>query len=465
MEKKTSSSGLTWRHKLGYGLGDAGACMTFTLVSLYATRYYVNVLKIDTTIMATILLIWNIWDAVNDPLMGALMDKVFAKNQNPKGKFRPWLLRATPLLAITAVVFFTVPAFFEGTALLVVLFFSKILYEACYTMFNIPMGSLLSAMSKTDEERAQLSSARGFGSTVSSLVPVIGAPLILEYFGDTNPMAYTVCATVFAVIGFVMCFLHYAWTEERTTGISANDENNNIKITDILVVFKKNRAFLALCVHSVFIMAQNTVFSTLGTYMYSDVLGSIALMSLSSLISLPVSFLFLGMAPKLAKKMGLTKLIRNALAISMILYVSLFILHVTTTVNPIVHMIWSAMAGAFAAISTQQQWGLVGEAIDYNEYLTGKRTEGSIYGTFSLSRRVGSTIGNSLGVLMLGWIGYDANLTVQTDGTLMGIKVLCVLTPAIFLLGSWIAFRFIWNITPEIREKMKVYFETKREAI
>lgn len=65
------------------------------------------------------------------------------------------------------------PTFFEGTALLVVLFFCKILYEGCYTMFNIPMGSMISAMSETDEERASLSSARGFGSAVGNLLPTL----------------------------------------------------------------------------------------------------------------------------------------------------------------------------------------------------------------------------------------------------------------------------------------------------
>lgn len=107
---------------------------------MFATRYYVNVLKIDTTMMAAILLIWNIWDAVNDPLMGTILDKAFAKNKNPKGKFRPWLLRSSPLIAITCIVFFTLPTFFEGITMMVVLFVCKILYEGSYTMFNIPMG-------------------------------------------------------------------------------------------------------------------------------------------------------------------------------------------------------------------------------------------------------------------------------------------------------------------------------------
>ena len=58
---------LTWKHKVGYAMGDLGGCMTFALMGAYVTRYYVNVLKVDTVILATLLLIWNIWDAVNDP--------------------------------------------------------------------------------------------------------------------------------------------------------------------------------------------------------------------------------------------------------------------------------------------------------------------------------------------------------------------------------------------------------------
>ena len=143
---KTPKTGLSTKHWIGYMLGDWGGCMTFALMGSFVTRYYTNVLQVNTVVLAALLAIWNIWDAVNDPMMGALMDKMFAKNRNPKGKFRPWLLRATPMLAITSVVFWTVPTFFEGTVMIIVLFICKIAYEACYTMFNIPMGSLLSAM-------------------------------------------------------------------------------------------------------------------------------------------------------------------------------------------------------------------------------------------------------------------------------------------------------------------------------
>lgn len=455
---KKPAIGLTKKHWIGYALGDMGGCMTFALMGAMVTRYYTNVLHVDTVVLAILLAVWNIWDAVNDPLMGALMDKMFAKHPSAKGKFRPWLLRATPLLAITSIIFWTVPTFFEGTAMICVLFICKILYEGCYTMFNIPMGSLLSAMADTDEERASLSSARGFGGTLGNMLPMILFPILLQTFGDSNATGYAVGATVCALIGAVMCFLHYLWTEERNIVETNPEDAKNIKLTDILGVFRKNRAFLALCIHGICVCTNQYVSQTLGTYMYADVLGNIGMMSLQSLISIPLMFVTLIVAPKAAKKFGLEKMIRVCLLIGCLSSVTLFAMHMLFTVPALVHMIWISLSSAFSSVSIYMQWGLVGEAIDYNEYLTGKRTEGSIYGTFNLSRRIGQTIGNSAAVLMLGWIGYDTVVAaaggVQTAGVITGIKVLCVLLPAIFSLGSWAAFKFVWNITPDVRGKM-----------
>ena len=465
---KVKKDGLTAKHKIGYALGDMGGCMTFALMGAYVTRYYTNVLHVDTVILATLLLIWNVWDAVNDPMMGALMDKMFAKHANPKGKFRPWLLRATPLLAITSVVFWTVPTFFEGTAMLCVLFVCKILYEACYTMFNIPMGSLLSAMANTDKERASLSSARGFGSMIGNILPTMFFPLMLEIYGDSNAKGYGMGAAICAGIGFVICFLHYYMTEERNIVETTKEEADNVKFTDILGVFKKNRAFLALCIHGVCICTMQYVGSTLGTYMYADVLGSIGLMTMASVVSMPLGLVTLIISPKLSEKFGLQKMIRVSLLIGSALYAGLFLLHMVMSVNAWVHIIWSGLAMSMSSVSIYMQWGLVGEAIDYNEYLTGKRTEGSIYGTFNLTRRIGQTIGNSAAVLMLGWIGYDTIVAeaglAQTAGVITGIKVLCVLVPAIFILGSWAAFRFVWNVTPEIRAEIAAKKAAKAQA-
>ena len=95
---KAASTGLTMKHKVGYALGDAGGCMTFALMDGIFLKYCSNALKIDPVVMGILLLIWNVWDFINDPLMGVLMDRSFARNKNPNGKFRPWILRSSPLL-------------------------------------------------------------------------------------------------------------------------------------------------------------------------------------------------------------------------------------------------------------------------------------------------------------------------------------------------------------------------------
>ena len=463
MSKEKTKSGLTFKHKFGYALGDAGGCMTFAIMGSTFTLYCTNALGLNTTLLATLLLIWNTWDFINDPLMGALMDKAFAKKKNPKGKFRPWLLRAAPMVSVGFIALWSVPQFFDGVALVAMLFVLKILYEGAYTMFNIPMGSLLAAMADTDQERASLSSARGFGSMIGNMIPVILMPLIITAFGgENNPTGYAIGSVVCAVGGLIMMLGHYALTEERNVVENPEGQDENIKITDILNVVKVNRPFVALCMHGLCICTMQYVGSTLSNYMFTVVYGDLTLASMGSILSMPLMFITLIGGPILAKKFGLEKMIRVCLLAGSVIYLILFGLHMTMDVNPYVHIIMNALGMGAASVSIYMQWGLVGEAIDYNEMVTGKRTEGSIYGTFNLSRRVGQTVGNSFAVFMLGVIGYNAALPVQAAGTVMGIKIMCVAIPGIFILGSWAAFKFVWNMTPETRAKLAEYKASKK---
>jgi len=446
-------NGLTKKHWFGYMFGDWGGCMTFALMASTFTMYCTNALGIDPTLLGTLVIIWTVWDAINDPMMGALMDKAFARKQHKSGKFRPWLLRSTPLLAVTAIALWTVPTFCDGIALIVVLFSLKILYEASYTMFNIPMGSLLSAMSTTDAERASLSSARGVGSMFGNMIPGLAGPVIIGLFGDRSTTGYMITGVVCAVIGFVICFLHYALTEERTT-VGEETKADDIKFSDILLVIKKNRPFVALCIHGVCICLMQYAAQTLGMYMYSAVYHDVTYQSISSALSSPFMIGSMIAVPFLCKKVGLEKLIRYSLLIGGAICGCLFVMHLVMDVHPLVHGVILGIGSGMAMVSIQMQWGLVGEAIDYNEYATGKRTEGSIYGTFNLSRRIGQTIGQGFALYGLAWIGYEGTAAVQSAGTIFGLKVLCVLVPCVFILGSWAAFKFVWNITPEVRAEM-----------
>ena len=464
MKEEKKNNSLKLRHKIGYGLGDAGGVMTFALMSSTFSMYCTDALGISPGLIGILLLIWNVWDFINDPLMGAYIDKAFARSKNPKGKFRPWILRSAPLLCVSFIALWSVPSLFEGLARLCLLFGLKILYEGAYTMFNIPMGSLLSAMADNDEERAALSSARGIGSAGATLIALFIMPLFLKKYGESNAIGYAIGATICALIGFAMCLAHYALTEERYNSSSSPEDSDNIKVTDILEVIKVNRPFVALCVHGLFICMMQYVGNTLNNYMYSDVLGDISIAGYGTLLSAPSMIIIFITGPMIARKIGLERLIRYGLLISCVLYVLLFGALMVFDVNPWVYAVLSNTAMGFAFISIYMQWGLVGEAIDYNEMITGKRTEGSIYGTFNLSRRVGQTIGNSAAMLLLAMVGYNGALAVQSPSTINGIKALCVLLPGILVMGSWASFKFLWNMDDDMRAKVDEFKAAKKDG-
>lgn len=444
---------LTLKHRIGYALGDFGGCMTFSLMSAFMTRYYVNVALMDTAVIAVMTLIWKIFDAISNPVIGVMMDKSFDKSARKGDKFRPWIFRIAPLTGIAGILVFTAPGWVTGMSRLVVAFTTYLMYEVCYAMQHIALGGLISAMARDDAERSELSSARGIGGMLGIIIPQMTFPAIISMFESNPALGYGMGVTVCAIIGYICCLGCYFFTEERNVSHQKNGAPP-IKVTDILEVFRVNRAFVALCLHGLLSGILMSVGGALGTYMYADVLGSIALMSVGSMVGMPVSLVCMSVVPKLARKIGSQKVLRGSLLLGCGLYVGLFTLHITTNINVWVHIGINALASGVSGLSNMMQWGMLSEAIEYNEYLTGKRTEGSINGTFNMLRRLGQGLGSSFGVAMLGIIGYDAAVTVQTSGTILGIKVLCLLFPAICAVGSWIVFRFVWNITPELREKM-----------
>ena len=444
---------LTLKHRIGYALGDFGGCMTFSLMSAFMTRYYVNVAMMDTAVIAVMTLIWKIFDALSNPVIGVMMDKSFAKRSGKSDKFRPWIFRVSPLTGIAGILVFTAPGWVAGMSRLVVAFTTYLMYEVFYAMQHIALGGLISAMAKNDAERAELSSARGIGGMLGIIIPQMTFPAIITLFNGNPALGYGMGVTVCAIIGYICCLGCYFFTEERNV-TQQKSGAAPIKVTDILETFRVNRAFLALCIHGLLSGILMSVGGALGTYMYTDVLGSLALMSVGSMIGMPVSLVCMSVVPKISRKIGSQKVLRGSLLMGCALYVGLFALHVTTNINVWVHIGINALASGISGLSNMMQWGMLSEAIEYNEYLTGKRTEGSINGTFNMLRRLGQGLGASFGVAMLGMIGYDAVAAVQTPGTILGIRVLCLLFPAICAVGSWCAFRFVWNITPELREKM-----------
>ncbi len=464
---KVKSDKLTLKHILGYGAGDMGGCFGLFMMAGNMARFLQVNMEVNAALLATILLIWNIWDTVNDPLMGTIMDMCFAKAKPGADKFRPWILWSIPILVIGLISFFVVPPMLgRGWAMIAAAFILKIVFEAGYTMMNIGMGSLLGNMAKNDNERATLSSARGFGSTFAQLFGGFLMPQCLQLWGTGND-GYAKTSMVMAACMAVLVFIHYAWTEERNKGTvvapvaegEAPKQEEKFGIRDILNIFKLNRAFLALVMHSICICAVQALGTGAASYFYIDVLKNVGMQGYASSIGSILMVGILAAAPVLTKKWDLVAIIRVCLIAGAISFAGLLAYCLMVSeVNGWLFVIWNAIGSGLITMSVQMQWGLVAEAIDYNEYLTGKRNEGSIYGFFSLSRRIGSTIANSMSVILIAAIGYDAALTNagldQAASTIQGIKLMVVGFPLVAALGSFSCFTFIWNINADVRKKM-----------
>ena len=466
---KAKSDKLTLKHIIGYGAGDCGGCFGLYMVAMFMSRFLQVNLGVNAALLATILLVWNIWDTVNDPLMGTIMDICFAKAKPGADKFRPWILASIPIMFVGMIGFYGVPPMLGGGfATIAAAFILKIVFEGGYTMMNIGMGSLLGNMAKNDNERAILASARGFGSTACQLIGGATIPLLLGKFGADNA-GYFKTSIVLACMMAVTVFIHWAWTEERNKGaVVATEEKKEEKfgIRDILNIFKSNRAFLALVMHSICICAVQALGSGAATYMYMDVMKNIELQALGTSLSSILMICVLTAAPILTKKWDLVAIIRVCLLGGFIACVTLTAYVVMVPdFNQILFVIWMALGNGLITMSVQMQWGLVAESIDYNEYLTGKRNEGTIYGFFSLSRRIGSTIASSLSVLVIAAIGYDPALTNagldQAASTINGIKMMVCGFPALAALGSFCCFTFVWCINADVRAKMAAWKAAK----
>ena len=171
------------KDKIGYTLGDLGCCCTEQFRAMFLTVFYTLVLKINPIHVGTILLITKVWDAINDPIIGAIID---ARKAKAGKKFIPWMRAfSIPCAILMCIGFLNVSNWDYGFKLAYVLI-TYVLYESMYTCVNVPFGSLSSVMTDDTNHRTDLSRYRSLGGTIFMTVIVIVGPLFL--YKDNVPV-------------------------------------------------------------------------------------------------------------------------------------------------------------------------------------------------------------------------------------------------------------------------------------
>ncbi len=423
---------LTLGTKIVYGLGDFACQLVWTFVGNYLTVYYTDVVGLAPAIAGAIMLIARIWDGVNDPMFGAIAERTKTK----WGRFRPYILIFSPILAIFNVLAFTAP-FGNGTAGVAWAAFSYIGLGMLYTVVNLSYGSLSNVMTTDSQERVELNSWRMIGTNLGScLLSAISMPLILKFSHAETPTGtgYTLTTMVFAICSLPLFFLVFKCCIEV---IQPKQDVKQISIGTTIKVVVTNKPLLI-------------IFFTLLAYM-TGMFGRIGLaiyyfmynMKRFDLISI------LMMAPTIcgAVAIFLTRKLVNYVpkkilgAISLTgCGVSLIILYMIPSSNATLVIIMSGVYGLFS-FAVPLFMGSVPECIDYAELKTGVRSDGTSYAFTSLATKFGSAFGASVGLMIMSSFGYVANAD-QTAEALKGINIAVNIFPAVTFFVALVIWMF-----------------------
>ncbi|MBI9015225.1 MAG: MFS transporter [Clostridiales bacterium] len=456
---------ITFKNKLGYGLGDFGNGLTFAMSASFLLAFYTDVLGITAMAAGILFFVARIWDAINDPMMGALTDRMFIKRMRKhKGKkvdkFRPFLVRGSFFVVAAAILMFIAPPSLVGTQKLVWAYITYILWGMAYTFINIPYGSLAAVMTQDPAERSSLSVARGLGGMFGNMTPAILVPIFLTKMGGEGQNPYLIAMIVMGAIAIVTYILAYFTTEENVVH-EISEADSKISFKESFSVLKKNRPFIAVSLASVSMLTGLLVMGSMSLFYFRENLDALQFMSIAGLLRIVPMFILAPALTPLVKKFGTKNVVAYSSLISAVIFGGLFFL----PNNVMLYMSISLIGSIFMTVPNMLVWGMVSDSIDYNQYLCGSRQEGVIYGSYSFVRKMGQALAGLLAGAGLTIVAYNSDLAVQTASTLTGIKFLTIGLPAIGMLIAFLAFKYIYDLTPEKQKEIIDTINAKSKKI
>ncbi len=451
------------RDRIGYFFGDFGNALLFGLSSSYLTLFYVDILGIAAASVGTLLLVARAWDAINDPIIGTWID---TRKPSKEGQFRPWFLRmAIPVAAFGVLSFFCVPSLAAAptSVKLLYAYVTYIGFGMSYTAINIPYGALVSVITDVPTERASLSMARSYGSTLAFLMVNILVPMFIFDKNDVpKASGFIYIVLILAALSLISWVLCYQMTEERIRRDSTAKQKVDFKATFIGVA--KNKAFIALVLSGFLSLMQFGVVGTLTPYLFKDYFKNTQALPWVALVSMLPLFLISPVLKPLVIKFG-----KKEISVIGCLFASLFgfIIYFLPSVNTWTYLILLFFCTAGYTFINLLTWALVADTIDYHEYITYRREEGFIYAIYSFSRKMGQAGAGFLGAYVLIWVGYVAKAPEQSVETINKIKDFAGLIPGVLNLAVALAMSFLYDlnrqklagVAQELRERRKATAE------
>ncbi|WP_425862486.1 glucuronide transporter [Arthrobacter sp. TWP1-1] len=435
---------------LGYGAGDAANNLAFTTATMFLLVYYTDVAGISAAAAGTLLLVVRIFDAFADIFAGRMVDRTYHKKL---GKFRPYIMFGSVPLLLLSVATFSIPQIGESGMLLWA-YISYALLGLAYSFVNIPYGSLAGAMTQNAGERAKLASARTIGAVaVGSFLGIFIAPLMKG--GENLQPLFTTLTVIFAVVGTGLYMFTVFSTKERVVR-----EVSKVSMKQSVETLKGNKPLLLLCISSFLFLTGQLALGTVQIYYFRDVLHSLGLYAVMSIINIFLTFGMAAVLPRLVRAAGKKNIYMGGALLMAIGGLTVFLAPSS--------MVWLAFTGVVITqlgllLVSMLVWALEADTVEYGEWKTGIRTEGITYALFSFTRKTGQAVGGALAAFALAWGGYTAGAAQQTEQAVLGIRAGAGLLPMVFAILALLVM-IVYPLTDAKHKEIVAHISERRAA-
>ena len=447
---------------LAYAAGDFGCNMSFALKGTLAI-FWTQFMKMDSILYAALLLVVQIWDAINDPLIGAMVDA--DRRKYKRNKFLAYIWAGSIGLIVGGALCF-LPFPNAPTAAKAVLFLAGyIVWDAFYTVANVPYGSLLSLISEDAGDRASLSAWRSIGSLIGNMVPMMILPFLIYQNNELVGERVFLAALIMGCLGFLCFQFMIRKTEIRVdTEVTVSEDAPKFNVFKAMGNFLKNRPAVGttLAVMGMFIGMQGS--ATAVTVMFQSYFKDVSMSGLVSMFAMIPIIFMTPFVRKLVGKFGKKELSVFGGVLCVIACTLMLVLPITPDKNGVMlyvgcQLINSIGMGIFNVVS----WSMMADAIDYNEWKFGTREEGTVYSLHSFFRKLAQGIGPSLVLVIMSWLGYNEALGgAQEFAVATNMRYLVAALYLFAGLAQLLSLAFIYNLNKKNLATMHAELNARR---
>lgn len=453
------------RDSLAYAAGDFGCNMSFALKGTMVI-FWTQFMKMDSMVYAGLFLICQIWDAINDPLIGSIVDA--DKRKYKRNKFLAYIwLGSLGLLVAGALCFVPLPGA-PAMAKNIIFLCGYVLWDAFYTVANVPYGSLLSLISDDAGDRASLSAWRSVGSLVGNMATMAILPMLI--YDENDNIIGTRVFFVALIMGF-LGFLAFQFMIRNTVirvdeNVKCSEEKQKFNIIHAMKNFIKNRPAVGatLAAMGMFLGMQGA--SAAAVVMFQSYFNNVQISGLISMFAMLPIILFTPLARKMVTKYGKKELAVVGSICSMIACTLMLVLPITPDGKGIAiyvgcQLINSLGMGIYSTVS----WSMMGDAIDYNEWKNGSREEGTVYSLHSFFRKLAQGFGPSIALVIMSFLGYvEANEGNQTFEVALRMRYLVAALYLVSAVLQFVGLAIVYNLDKKTLAAMQKELDARRET-